>query len=182
MKNALIILLVAGLALAAGFLLNPGNRPVATVQEAGSALQFRFPDTNGQPQDVAQWRGKILVVNFWATWCPPCLKEIPEFIQWQDRHRTKNLQFVGIALDDQASVAEYLQRVAVNYPILIAGDEGGALARQLGNIINAVPFTVIADRQGRIVHRQPGELTEEQFLQVVEPLLAAENQIADKSP
>ncbi|AEG00159.1 TlpA family protein disulfide reductase [Methylomonas methanica] len=175
MKTALMILLVAGIALAAGIFLQQQNQPAVAVDKAGPALQFSFPDTDGQVHSASQWQGKILVVNFWATWCPPCLKEIPEFIQWQDTYRAKNLQFVGIAIDDRDSVAEYTQRVAVNYPILIAGDEGSVLAHQLGNIINAVPFTVIVDQQGRIVHRQPGELTKAQFLRVVEPLLAGES-------
>lgn len=182
MKTALMILLVAGIALVAGMLFQQKNQPAGVVEKASPALQFSFPDTDGRLQAVSQWRGKILVINFWATWCPPCLKEIPEFIQWQDTYRVKNLQFVGVAIDDRDSVAEYLQRVAINYPILIAGDEGSVLAHQLGNIINAVPFTVIVDQQGRIVHRQPGELTKEQFPRVVEPLLAVESQIDDKSP
>lgn len=175
MKTGLLILLVASIALAAGVLLQQHNQPAGGVEKAEPALQFSFPDMDGRLQAVSQWRGKILVINFWATWCPPCLKEIPEFIQWQARHQSNNVQFVGIAIDDRDAVADYLQRVAVNYPILIAGDEGSMLARQLGNIINAVPFTVIVDQQGRIVHRQPGELTAEQFLRVVEPLLAPKN-------
>lgn len=175
MKTTLMILIVAGIALAAGVLWHQQNRPTVAVETVSPALRFSFPDTSGQVQDVSQWRGKILVINFWATWCPPCLKEIPEFIQWQQAYQAKNLQFVGIAIDDQDSVAEYLQPIAINYPILIAGDEGSVLAHQLGNIINAVPFTVIVDQQGRIVHRHPGELTKEQFLRVVEPLLAVKN-------
>lgn len=175
MKTGLLILLVAGIALTAGILLQQHNLPAGGVEKAEPALQFSFPDMDGRVQAVSQWRDKILVINFWATWCPPCLKEIPEFIQWQQAYRAKNLQFVGIAIDDRESVADYLQRVAVNYPLLIAGDEGSVLAHQLGNIINAVPFTVIVDQQGQIVHRQPGELTKEQFLRVVEPLLAGAN-------
>ncbi|MCK9607417.1 MAG: TlpA family protein disulfide reductase [Methylomonas sp.] len=175
MKTTLMILIVAGIALAAGFLWHQQNRPAVAVETASPGLHFQFPDADGRLQAVSQWRGKILVINFWATWCPPCLKEIPEFIQWQQAYRAKNLQFVGIAIEDRDAVSVYLQGIAINYPILIAGDEGSVLAHQLGNIINAVPFTVIVDQQGRIVHRQPGELTKEQFLQVIEPLMAVNN-------
>ena len=173
MKTNLLIALFAMLALVAGVIvqmqLSADQQSAAPAQQ----LEFAFPDVNGQMQAVSQWRGKILLLNFWATWCPPCLKEMPDFIQWQQEFQASDVQFVGIALDDQAAVAAYLQRINVNYPILIAGDEGSVLARQLGNIINAVPFTVVIDRQGQIVHRQPGELSRKQFLQVVQPLLAA---------
>lgn len=175
MKTTVMIVLVAVMGLAAGILSHRQTRPSVAAEAASPALQFRFPDMQGQMQDVAQWQGKILVVNFWATWCPPCLKEIPEFIKWQQEYRSRNLQFVGIALDDSEAVAEYLQRVAINYPTLIAGEEGSQLAYRLGNVINAVPFTIIVNQQGQILHRQPGELTKRQFLQVVQPLMAAKN-------
>lgn len=139
---------------------------------ATAGVQFSFPDVQGQLQSADQWRGKILVINFWATWCGPCLKEIPEFINWQREYAGKNVQFIGIAIEDRAAVADYVQRVAVNYPVLVAGDVGSQLASQLGNIINAVPFTVIVNAQGQIVHRQPGELSREQFVKVITPLLA----------
>jgi len=135
-------------------------------------LTFSFPDVNGKPQAVSQWQGKILVLNFWATWCPPCLQEMPEFVKWQQEFAENGVQFVGIALDEADTVSAYLQKTPVNYPILVAGDAGGALASQLGNVINAVPFTVIVDQQGRIVHRQPGEMHREDFLRAVQPLLA----------
>lgn len=139
--------------------------------QSSARLEFSFPDVNGQPQSVAQWRGKVMIINFWASWCGPCLKEIPEFIKLQQEFQSQNVQFIGIAIEDRQPVADYLKRVSLNYPILIAGDAGSMLARQLGNIINAVPFTVIVDQQGQIIHRQPGELSREQFLQVVKPLL-----------
>lgn len=171
-KLALFVL--AALALGAGFYaqqLLGGGQTVG--ESAAPKLAFAYPDVNGQVQDVAQWQGKVLVINFWASWCGPCLKEIPEFIKLQDEYAGKNVQFVGIAIEDKEPVAEYLQRVKINYPILIAGDAGSGLSRQLGNIINAVPFSVIVNQQGQIVHRQPGELSRDQFIKVVEPLLAA---------
>lgn len=171
MKTNLLLVVVAVLALAVGILLQSNRYSSAQPEAVSPALNFSFPDIHGQEQPVSQWRGKILVVNFWATWCPPCLKEIPAFIELQQAYQNKNVQFVGIAIEDRQPVADYMQRTSFNYPVLIAGDNGSVLSRQLGNIIGAVPFTVIVNPQGQIIHRQPGELTKEQFLQIVQPLL-----------
>lgn len=171
MKTNLIVALFAVLALAAGIFLQQTQQDNVAVETPSVQLAFSFPDVNGQLQSVSQWQGKILVINFWATWCPPCLKEMPEFIQWQQAYQAEDVQFVGIAIDDKQAVSEYLKTIPINYPILIAGDEGSQLSQQLGNIINAVPFTVIVNQAGLIVHRQPGELSKQQFLDVLQPLL-----------
>lgn len=180
MKSNLLLALVAVLALLGGVSLHAllawQNDSVAEIGQ----LAFEFPDVDGRPQNVAQWRGKVLVINFWATWCPPCLKEIPEFVEWQREYQARNVQFVGIAVEDSLPVAKYLNSQAVNYPILVAGDAGSELARQLGNLFNAVPFTVVVDSQGRIVYRQPGEMSKEQFLQAVQPLLGEMGGISAK--
>jgi alkyl hydroperoxide reductase subunit AhpC len=97
---------------------------------------------------------------------------MPEFIHWQQAYQAENVQFIGIAIDDKQAVSDYLKTIPINYPILIAGDEGSPLSQQLGNIINAVPFTVIVNQAGQIVHRQPGELSKQQFLDVLQPLLS----------
>jgi thiol-disulfide isomerase/thioredoxin len=111
------------------------------------------------------------VLNFWATWCPPCLKEIPDFIDLQKQYADKGLQFIGIALEDKEPVAEYAAKTKINYPILSGGDNGIALAHQLGNSMDAVPYTLIVNRQGQIIYRHPGELSKEQLLKVIAPLL-----------
>ena len=171
MKIKLMFLLVALMAVVAGFKLQQNSQPAKVAEAVTESLSFSFPDINGQQQAVEQWRGKILVINFWATWCGPCLKEIPEFIQWQQAYQDQNVQFVGLAVDDQQSVADYLKTIHINYPILIAGDAGSQLSHQLGNLINAVPFSLIVNAQGQIIHRQFGELSKEKFLEVVKPLL-----------
>jgi len=170
MKNLLLIMVIATLALAAGVMtrLQTG---VGAVPPA-AALNFAFPDVDGKLQDVSQWQGKILIINFWASWCGPCKQEIPEFIGLQKRYADKGVQFIGIAVDDREPVLAFLRQVESNYPMLIAGNAGSALSNQLGNIIGVLPFTVVVNRQGQIVHRQPGEWTEKDFIEVVEPLLA----------
>ena len=171
MNIKLIFGIAAVVAMLSGFWLQQEMHLTKPQSPPAAQLHFSFPDTKGQMQAVEQWQGKVLVINFWATWCGPCLKEIPEFIQWQKAYQSQNLQFVGIAIDDQQSVTEYLKTIPINYPILIAGDAGSQLSHQLGNLINAVPFTLIVNEQGKIVHRQFGELSKEKFLELVESLL-----------
>lgn len=173
MKKILLLSGAALISLAAGLFTQQQFAVATEHPSASSGVQFSYPDVQGHIQNAEQWKGKLLVINFWASWCGPCLKEIPEFIALQREYANKNVQFIGIAIEDQQPVADYLQRVEINYPILIAGDAGSNLARQWGNIINAVPFTVIVNAQGQIVHRQPGELSREQFIQVVEPLITS---------
>jgi len=168
-KNTLLIFFAAVIALAAGLFV---QRLSATNQPGTNdpAIAFSLPDLTGKLRNINEWQGKIRIINFWATWCPPCLKEIPEFIKLQNSHN-KDLQFIGIAIDDKQAVEEYLETININYPMLISGDEGIALSHQLGNIVNAVPFTLIVNQQGQIIHRQPGELSNEKIIEIITPLV-----------
>lgn len=170
-KNVFIFVFAALLALAGGFLVQRLNRADVQTQAVQTPLAFSFPDSSDQMQSISQWQGKVLVINFWATWCPPCLKEIPDFIRLQSEYQRQGLQFVGIAVDDKPAVQDYLKTININYPMLIAGDAGIALSHQLGNIIDAVPFTIVINQQGQVVFRQPGELSAEELRNTVLPLL-----------
>ncbi|MFM8342374.1 MAG: TlpA family protein disulfide reductase [Methylomonas sp.] len=140
-------------------------------QHNQQTLSFSLPDVGGQVQSGTQWLGKIVVINFWATWCSPCLKEIPEFIKLQDSYKQNDVQFIGIAIDDLESVEQYLASINNNYPQLIAGDSGIELSKQFGNNANAVPYTVIIDQTGKIVHRHSGELSGDQLAALLKPII-----------
>ena len=159
------LLALGGGIMARGFLTPAEQTSPATLPD------FNLPDVSGKQHNISEWQGKIRVINFWATWCPPCLKEIPEFMALQKQYAAKGLQFIGIAVDDQEPVAEYLASTKINYPILIGGLTGIALANQLGNRVDAVPFTLIVNRQGQIMHQHPGEFSREQIMAVIAPLL-----------
>lgn len=143
----------------------------APADAAQVLLGTSLPDLHGQPQAISQWQGKVVVVNFWATWCPPCLKEIPEFIRVQDQFGAQGVQFVGIAIDDQAKVQAFAAKLGINYPLLIAEAEGISLARQAGNRLGGLPFTVVIDRQGRTAKIELGTLDERRLLPILQPLL-----------
>ena len=83
---------------------------------------FSLPDASEKMHTISEWQGKTLVINFWATWCQPCLKEIPEFIQLQTKYEKKNVQFIGIAIDELPAVIRYKNTIPINYPILISGE------------------------------------------------------------
>jgi thiol-disulfide isomerase/thioredoxin len=114
------------------------------------------PDPEGKDQSLAQWKGKILVVNFWATWCAPCREEMPMFMRLQDAQRAKGVQFVGIAVDNVDKVRQYASDLKLNYPTLIGGFGAMELSKTLGNSVMALPFTVIVDRSGKVAHTQLG--------------------------
>ena len=163
---------VALLALAGGYFAQLWLEPDAPQQDAGAVLlATRLNDPTGAPQPMAQWQGKVLVVNFWATWCPPCLQEIPEFIRLQQRYGEKGVQFVGIAIDSTEQVVAFMAQHGMNYPVLMAEREGLDLVRAAGNRLGGLPFTVVIDRQGKAAHVELGVLDEKRLAPMLERLL-----------
>jgi thiol-disulfide isomerase/thioredoxin len=143
-------------------------------QQAIPLPEFSLPDLAGTLHPISEWHGKILIINFWATWCPPCLKEIPEFIQLQTEYSGQNVQFIGIAIDEAELVADYLSFVDINYPILIAESDGAKLSQQLGNTVSAIPFTAIVNQQQQIIFYHPGELSKQRLTELIKPLLSSQ--------
>ncbi|TEA79090.1 TlpA family protein disulfide reductase [Allopusillimonas ginsengisoli] len=107
-----------------------------------------FPDLNDRQIPFASYLGKPVVLNFWATWCPPCVKEMPDLEALHQKHA--NVQFVGLAVDTASNVVKFGEKVQVSYPLLIAGHDGIALMRDLGNKQGGLPFTVVFDAKGRV--------------------------------
>ncbi len=132
---------------------------------------FSLPDISGTQHAIDDWQGKILIINFWATWCPPCLKEIPGFISLQKEYADKNVQFIGIAIDQNEPVADYIKMVNINYPILVAAENGTELVVKLGNTMKVVPYTLIVNSNSQIVYQHPGELSPQELRAHIEPLI-----------
>jgi thiol-disulfide isomerase/thioredoxin len=164
---------VAGVALVAGFVLRQGSeRPPAVGAEAAQQLlTAELPDLDGARQRLENWKGKVIVVNFWATWCAPCRKEIPELIRAQQGLRDRGLQIVGIAVDDADKAKSYAAEIGINYPVLVAGLDGVALSRTAGNNMEALPYTVVLDRTGKVAASHLGDLNQAQLEKLVAPLL-----------
>ena len=133
--------------------------------------EFSLPDLDGQLRSITEWDGKVIALNFWATWCPPCIKEVPEFVSLQDRYQAQGLQFIGIALQKPEEAREFVTEHKVNYPILAGELEVIKLAEAYGNHIGALPYTVIIDRNGLVVHVKPGILPTEEAESVINSLL-----------
>lgn len=159
-KKLQIGLPLALAALAAGiWLAQTHYAPKSPAAAAVSGLwQLNFPDSQGHEQPLSQWRGQVVVLNFWASWCAPCREEIPDFVALRTQYRPKGVEFVGIAIDNPANVTQFLQRLPVNYPILIGEGAAHTLARQLGNASGALPYTIVFDRDGRVALRHLGRL------------------------
>jgi thiol-disulfide isomerase/thioredoxin len=116
---------------------------------------------NGKPVDTAQWHGKVLVVNFWASWCPPCVEEMPTFDKLQMELKSQNVLFVGIGIDSPSNIREFLEKTPVSYPIAIGGLEGSNLSKQMGNLQGALPYTIIINAEGRATYRKLGKISED---------------------
>lgn len=146
-------------------------RLAGTDRSAEALMAARLVDLDGRQQPLEQWRGKVLVVNFWATWCAPCREEIPAFIRLQDKYRSRGLQFVGIAIDRREKVQEFAREFGMNYPVLLGGIDTVEISRQAGNRIGVLPFTLVLDRSGQIVGRELGEAKEAKLDALIRPLL-----------
>jgi peroxiredoxin len=167
---ALIAMTGAAALVAGAFVARHAVSPSAT-SDAATLLSVSLPDTEGREQSLGQWRGKVLVVNFWATWCAPCREEMREFIAKQKSTGDKGLQFVGIAIDQADKVQQFAKEIDLNYPALIGGMGAMQLSQTLGNDLMALPFTVIVSRDGKVAHTQLGPIKQAKLDAIVDKLL-----------
>ena len=119
---------------------------------------FTLPDADGVEHSVSEWDGKLLLVNFWATWCPPCLAEIPDFIKLQAQFAYHGVQFLGVAVDSAENVRRFAIEQGMNYPSLHGQAEAIEVGRLYGNRYGALPFTVVISPDGKVIHTQAGVL------------------------
>ncbi len=172
-RRVLLFGAVAVVSAAAGMGFNAWrHRGAEAIEGAAEAVwSTRLADLQGSLQPLSQWRGKVLVVNFWATWCAPCREEIPVFVKLQDQYRAQGLQFVGIAIDQRDPVLAFVREFGINYPVLLGGIDVIELSRRAGNRVGTLPFTLIFDRSGKIAATEVGGIKEAQLQALLQPLL-----------
>jgi thiol-disulfide isomerase/thioredoxin len=139
-------------------------------QATGGVWSLVLPTPTGGELHFARLRGRPVLLNFWATWCAPCIREMPLLDRFHARVAARGWQVVGLAADAAQPVGEFLRRTPVAYPIVLAGGPGIALARRLGNPDGALPFTVLFGSDGQIQRRKRGELAEAELQAWLEPV------------
>jgi thiol-disulfide isomerase/thioredoxin len=166
LRNPLLIAAIAVIAAAAGAytFLSVRDAGVPAPSSAVAVYEATFPDLNGKPRALSEWRGKILVLNFWATWCAPCRQEIPLLVAAQQKWAPRGVQIVGLATwDSPAAIRSDPLARTINYPILLGSDDALSLLSKSGIGDGVIPVTGIFDRQGKLVSTRkgayrPGEL------------------------
>lgn len=161
----LLILLFAAAGGAAGFLLSsryydnppppPGVSQIAIGEKVPDGVMH---DPEGRPHTFARWHGQLLVVNYWASWCPPCVEEMPMLDAWAKENADRNITVVGVAEDDPEAAMAFLREQPVGYPVLIGGRILDGSSMQLGNSRNVLPYTVVIGPDGRLLERRAGML------------------------
>ena len=181
MKNYKILVAVAVVALVAGVIIarfihvDKVTAPTAQIQSTmpTEMVGFSLPDTDGKMHDINEWRGKIVVLNFWATWCPPCRAEVPLFVDTQEKFKKDGLVIVGVAIDKKQDVANFIDSYFINYPVLVSEADNTELMARYGNRIATLPYSVVMDRKGRIIETHAGAYKKDQLYDVLNRILKA---------
>ena len=176
MKNQLLlsILLIGAVAAYAGFYLKRTMPPASgLIETAGRCLpDYSLNNLSGQMVNGSEWDGKVVLLNFWAAWCPPCRREIPAFSEVREFYHENGFEVVGVAIDDLDSVKKFLADMKiVEYPQLIGTEDATQLMYELGNTAGGLPFSVLVDRGGTVRFTKSGELKKNALIEKVEALL-----------
>jgi thiol-disulfide isomerase/thioredoxin len=139
---------------------SPGRRP-----------DFTLKDLAGAPQSIAQWDGKVLVVNFWASWCDPCRREIPLLNALQAEYGKRGVQVIGVAVDDIGQVQDFVREIPINYPVLVGEQDAVDALAGFGAEMTVLPYTAFVGRDGHIELLHAGELHRDDALTLLKRLL-----------
>jgi peroxiredoxin len=146
-------------------------QPVVIDQTPVDAPDLTLPDLTGQPRSLSEFRGKLLLVNFWATWCAPCLHEIPMLREMQERYGAGGLQVIGPAMDSPEAVRNGAPQLGIQYPVLVGDAEIVDAMQALGDTLGALPYSVLIDANGKIVFRKHGEFERDELEKLIETYL-----------
>jgi thiol-disulfide isomerase/thioredoxin len=183
---ALIIIFIAGVA---GYLVTSGDRvipepamttlpeavPMPAARDSSLPVEFSLHDIDGELRSLSEWNGKARLINFWATWCAPCRREIPLLKSTQATHASGNLQVIGIAVDFPEEVKAYAEEAQFNYPILVGQEDAMAAAEQSGVEFIGLPFTMIVAPGGELLNTHIGEILESHIETIVDVFEAIED-------
>ncbi|MET0028349.1 MAG: TlpA disulfide reductase family protein [Candidatus Thiodiazotropha sp.] len=165
----------AGSVLLIGLLILTALPGWATQQERPVLPDDAFPDLNGEAQRLNQWRGKVVLLNFWASWCSPCLSEIRHLVNYQKTYADRGIQVIGLGIDEARRLKNVQRSLQINYPVLVAGSESGrSLLQAWGNETGMIPYTVVFGKDGRVAGAHRGVFDDQVFDEMVLPLLGQE--------
>ena len=142
-----------------------------TDQALSKRIAFTLADLNGQMQSISQWDNQVILLNFWATWCPPCRKEMPDFMHVYDKYKDRGFVVLGVGIDKQEQILDFINTMKINYPILIGERDAMTVSHQYGNRHGALPYSVIIDKQGMIRYQAAGLISRKQLESLIKPLL-----------
>ncbi len=166
MKRALACTLVLVM-----FMVAPGAGAGEPTSDSMRPASFALAGLDGKQHGLAEWRDKVVLLNFWASWCSPCQSEIRDLVTFQTRYGAEGLQVVGIGMDDETKLRNVQRSLGINYPVLLSKPSGGALMSRYGNREGVVPYSVLISRMGEVVYTHAGTIDRETFAQQVLPLL-----------
>ena len=197
MQRSFLIFATAFIAMMAGVLFYAARIPVENQQPAASAEQaaaevtaapafepvfptFELPDMDGNMRSMDEWSGTVRLLNFWATWCAPCRREIPLLKSFQDQHGDEGFQVIGIAVDFPDQVAAYAVDAEFNYPIVVGEEDAMAVAETSGIEFIGMPFTMIVAADGELLNAHLGEILEEDLEHILDVFAELESGAIDK--
>lgn len=158
-KKNLVIIAVAATCAVAGAAVGIKNAPAPVAAGAvGELFAQSMNDAAGKAQALSMYKGKALVVNFWAPWCAPCVKEMPELSAFAGEAAKKNIGVIGIGVDSPANIAQFASKVKVTYPLYVAGMSGTDLSRGFGNKSGSLPYTVLIGADGKVKKTYLGQI------------------------